>query len=144
TRAYDRTTAALGSEFAVLQDVPVEDIGRVNPLLGEAVDRLRAGTVIREAGYDGEYGVIRLFEDGELDRLTRGALLFEAPSLSRKRAPDKPIATAVVAPEAVPDLPGPVATADLTGILAALDPDQARAAAAVDGPLVVVAGPGSG
>lgn len=68
-RAYDRTTTALGSDFNVLQDVPVEDIGRVEPLLGEAIGRLRAGAVIRHAGYDGEYGVIRLFEDGELDRL---------------------------------------------------------------------------
>ncbi|MCC6209352.1 MAG: DNA helicase UvrD, partial [Gammaproteobacteria bacterium] len=74
-RAYDRTTAALGADFTVLEDAPVEDIARVNPLLGEAVNRLRAGTVIRQAGYDGEYGVIRLFEEGELDRLTRGALL---------------------------------------------------------------------
>jgi hypothetical protein len=70
-RAYDRTTAALGSDFAVLEEAPVEDIAKVNPLLGEAVDRLRAGAVIRQAGYDGEYGVIRLFEEGELDRLIR-------------------------------------------------------------------------
>ena len=82
----DRTTAALGADFTVLEDVPVEDIGRVNPLRGEAVGRLRAGTVIRQAGYDGEYGVIRLFEDGELDRLSRGDLLFDAPVHRRVRA----------------------------------------------------------
>jgi PHP family Zn ribbon phosphoesterase len=41
----------------VLQEAPVEDVAKVNPLLGEAVTRLRAGSVIRQAGYDGEYGV---------------------------------------------------------------------------------------
>ena len=47
---------------------------------------MRAGQVIREAGYDGEYGVIRLFEEGELKRLTAGGLLFDAPIVKRKKA----------------------------------------------------------
>src|SRR5262249_58751725 len=53
-------------------------------LLAEAIARLRAGRVIREAGYDGEYGVIRLFEDGELKRITSGGFLFEPPAVKRK------------------------------------------------------------
>ncbi|HVY16095.1 MAG TPA: endonuclease Q family protein, partial [Rhodopila sp.] len=60
--AYDRALAVLGPELSMLETTPVEDIAKVHPLLGEAVDRLRAGKVIRQAGYDGEYGVIRLFE----------------------------------------------------------------------------------
>ncbi len=149
-RAYDRTSAALGPDITVLEDAPVEDVARVNPLLGEAVRRLRAGAVIRQAGYDGEYGVIRLFEDGELDRLTRGALLFDAPAGKRTRARKKAAATVAETPEplaalvhAPPHRPS-VLTGVLTDVLAALDPDQARAAEAVDGPLVVMAGPGSG
>jgi uncharacterized protein (TIGR00375 family) len=144
TQAYDRTTARLGSDFTVLQDVPVEDIGRVNPLLGEAVNRLRAGTVIRQAGYDGQYGVIRLFEEGELDRLTQGGLLFDAPIQRRARARTRsaPAAAETQEPPAPP--PAAPASSGRSGVLAALDADQARAAEAVDGPLVVVAGPGSG
>src|SRR5262249_522464 len=88
-RAYDRTTAALGSDLSVLEAAPVEDIAKVNALLGEAVTRLRAGAVIRQAGYDGEYGVIRLFKEGELDRLTKGDLLFEAPTRRRVRVRNK-------------------------------------------------------
>ncbi|MGV9771481.1 endonuclease Q family protein [Streptosporangium sp. NPDC003464] len=76
-REIDRLTAALGPELAILEDVPVDDIRTRSPLLGEAVDRLRRGEVIREAGYDGEYGVIRLFEPGELERLSAAA----APAL---------------------------------------------------------------
>ncbi len=60
--------AALGPELSVLEEVPVEDLARADPLLAEAVARLRAGAVIRQPGYDGEYGVIRLFEAGEIAR----------------------------------------------------------------------------
>ncbi len=167
-RAYDRTTAALGSDLSVLEEVPVEDIAKVNALLGEAVARLRAGTVIRQAGYDGEYGVIRLFKEGELDRLMRGDLLFEAPTRRRVRVKNKAASEVTEAqeprdapfppyPPASPTHPSPTCGggvergvgegregASRTGVLAALDADQARAAAAADGPLIVMAGPGSG
>jgi DNA helicase II / ATP-dependent DNA helicase PcrA len=89
TQAYDRATAALGSELLVLEQVPVEDIARTAPLLGEAITRLRTGTVIRQAGYDGEYGVIRLFDDSELARFTKGELLFDAPVQRRRRAANR-------------------------------------------------------
>ena len=86
---YDRVVGALGPELSILGEVPVEDIARAeSSVLAEAIARLRAGKVIREAGYDGEYGVIQLFEDGELKRL--GGMLFEAPvreaSLRREAA----------------------------------------------------------
>jgi DNA helicase-2/ATP-dependent DNA helicase PcrA len=157
-RAYDRTTAALGSDLSVLEEAPVEDIAKVNALLGEAVARLRAGTVIRQAGYDGEYGVIRLFKEGELDRLTRGDLLFEAPTRRRVRVKNKATAEVIEAQEPR-DAPYPPSSRTLpsptcgegagegrerAGVLDALDADQARAAAAADGPLIVMAGPGSG
>jgi len=140
-RAYDRTTAALGSDFSVLEEVPIEDIVKINALLGEAVDRLRAGAVIRQAGYDGEYGVIRMFEEGELNRLTRGDLLFEAPLRRRARVKNKATPKVTEAQEPIA-APTPVSSGR-TGVLAALDPDQARAAEA-DGPLIIMAGPGSG
>jgi DNA helicase-2/ATP-dependent DNA helicase PcrA len=144
-RAYDRTSAALGPDYTVLQEAPVEDVAKVNPLLGEAVTRLRAGSVIRQAGYDGEYGVIRLFEDGELDRLTRGALLFDDAPASKRTRTKKKAAAPVPETEAPSPAPAPMpAPSDRTGVLAALDADQARAAEAVDGPLIVIAGPGSG
>ncbi|WP_433247091.1 endonuclease Q family protein [Streptosporangium sp. CA-135522] len=57
----DRLTAVLGSELAILEDLPISDIAAGSPPLAEAVDRLRRGEVIRDSGYDGEYGTIRLF-----------------------------------------------------------------------------------
>lgn len=142
--AYDGAIASLGPELALLGELPVEEIARANALLGEAVTRLRAGTVIRQPGYDGEYGVIRLFEEGELSRLTQGALLFDAPLHRRARAP-KPQAAAPAPAEATPSAtPAAPEANGRRGILAALDADQARAAAMIEGAVTVIAGPGSG
>jgi DNA helicase-2/ATP-dependent DNA helicase PcrA len=144
THAYDRTTAVLGPELSLLAEVPIEDISRTDSLLGEAVERLRSGTVIREAGYDGEYGVIRLFREGELDLRLRGDLLFDAP-LRKKTKPVRVAASKAATTEAPAATAVHVSAASRrTGILAALDEDQANAAAMIDGPLVVIAGPGSG
>jgi uncharacterized protein (TIGR00375 family) len=161
-RIYSRLLAALGSELSILQSVPLEDIARADSsLVAEAVARLRAGQVIRDAGYDGEYGVIRLFQDDELRRHTNGGLLFEGLNLS---PPPKRGTSAPQAPGGGPSAsaatidPLPTAAwsispfqreeknkiAATTGILASLDDDQRAAAAIVDGPLVIVAGPGSG
>ncbi|PWL80609.1 AAA family ATPase [Candidatus Gastranaerophilales bacterium] len=63
---YERLIHQFGSELAILQDIPTDEISKASTLLGEGISRLREGKVIKHAGYDGEYGVIRLFEDGEL------------------------------------------------------------------------------
>ncbi|WP_035735932.1 endonuclease Q family protein [Glycomyces arizonensis] len=63
----DRLTAELGPELAILESIPTGDIEPHSAPLAEAVARLREGKVIREAGFDGEFGTIRLFEPGELD-----------------------------------------------------------------------------
>ncbi|MCG2616017.1 endonuclease Q family protein [Terrimonas sp. NA20] len=60
-KAYADTVGSFGNEFDLLQIVPVGDIHRYNPLLAEAIRRMRAGEVIRKAGYDGVYGKINLF-----------------------------------------------------------------------------------
>jgi uncharacterized protein (TIGR00375 family) len=143
SHTYDRTIAVLGPELALLEELAVEDVAKVHPLLGEAVTRLRSGAVIRQAGYDGEYGVIRLFEDSEIDRLAGNRMLFDAPLSSRaRRAKPKAKETPVDEP-APPEAPA-MQPSERSGVLAGLDPDQARAAEAVDGPLMVIAGPGSG
>lgn len=65
TVAYAKTLARFGSEFQVLLYTPVEEICSFSQVLGEAVRRIRSGMVIRTPGYDGEFGVIRVFDKGE-------------------------------------------------------------------------------
>ena len=153
-RSYDHAIAKLGAELSILQSVPVEDIAHAgSAILAEAITRLRTGHVIRDAGYDGEYGVIRLFEENELKRLTSGALLFDAPMSKRK--PAGAVRPAAPSPAAQEDAPVKSArpllrivsdrtSTTASGILAQLDEDQRAAAGIVDGPLLMVAGPGSG
>ena len=73
--------STLGPELFILQTAPIDTIKRAGfVLMAEAIKRMREGHVIREAGYDGEYGVIRLFKDREL----------KARPPKRAAAPDKP------------------------------------------------------
>ena len=79
-----RLVAALGPELAILRDVPTDDISRVGgALLGEAVSRLRRGEVTAEAGYDGEYGVVRLLRPGEVKRPATVPVLFDGGGPAR-------------------------------------------------------------
>ena len=151
-RGYEKLIGSLGAELAILETVPIEDIRRTeSSLLAEAIQRLRAGQVIRDAGYDGEYGVIRLFERTELRRLTAGGVLFDVPDALRREAPAPEVIPPNIPEDPVPArqrggkrAPSPNATQSPSPILAALDDDQRAAAGCVDGPLMIIAGPGSG
>ena len=166
-----RLVAALGPELAILLAVPPAELSRAGgSLLAEAITRLRAGAAHKEAGYDGEYGVIRLFGPGELDRGT--AALFDMaaglPGRRRSRAPPAgppagpPGGRRGTGPEGAPapggaedqpgqdgEAPGGVADGSSPGaapggsLLDRLDPQQ-RAAAAAAAPLMIIAGPGTG
>lgn len=78
TRAYDELVGKLGPELPLLMDVPLRKVSKVgSSQLAEAIRRLRAGRVSVEPGYDGLYGTVRLFSDGELPSRQRGPALFE-------------------------------------------------------------------
>ena len=149
-RNYERLLSSLGAELSILEQVPVEDIARAeSSLLAEGIARLRAGKVIRDAGYDGEYGVIRLFEPSELRRHTAGGLLFDLPKAGvRDQASDigaQPPATAHAAKQQH-------SRASRRGLRPASRPPallrasirSVRRCAVVHGPLLIIAGPGSG
>ncbi len=71
TQQYTRVVSRFGSEFTLLKQTPVADIRRFHPLLGEAIHRMREGQVIRQPGYDGVFGSIRLFKEGEKQAFTQ-------------------------------------------------------------------------
>lgn len=62
-----------GPELAVLRTVPEKDLARFFPPLGEAIGRMRRGEVQLQGGFDGEYGVVRMFTDKERREVIRGA-----------------------------------------------------------------------
>jgi len=60
---YFRLVQALGSEFAVLLDVPLGEVSRhTRPRVAEALRRVREGRVVIRPGYDGVFGEIHIFE----------------------------------------------------------------------------------
>lgn len=63
---FFRLIAALGNEFYILLDVPLEKIAAVaDPLVVEGIRRMRAGTIHIEPGYDGAFGVVEVFSEDE-------------------------------------------------------------------------------
>jgi DNA helicase II / ATP-dependent DNA helicase PcrA len=143
--AVAQLSARLGPEIDILERLPLEDLRRgAEPLLAEAVGRLRAGEVHREAGYDGEYGVIRLFAPGELERRTTIAPLFAMPAMPTMPEPSPPSnrAAAPLPASLTPLEPQPAT--DPASPPSPLDPEQEAAAATLEGPLLLIAGPGTG
>jgi DNA helicase II / ATP-dependent DNA helicase PcrA len=138
-----------GPELSILGEVPLSDLAAGAPsIVAEAIGRLRRGDVRREAGYDGVYGTIRLFDPGEL----AGAALFDLPRTTRKRR-----AAAVGVPAQTPRSgqepdanDGAAGSAEAAGSgsgspsRGALDPEQHAIVTHDGGPLLVVAGPGAG
>lgn len=65
---YRNMIESLGNEFSILREVPLEDIRHgFGTRVAEGIRRLRTGQVKRLPGFDGEYGIIRLFDAGELE-----------------------------------------------------------------------------
>ena len=159
-----------GPELSILGEVPLSDLAAGAPsIVAEAIGRLRRGDVRREAGYDGVYGTIRLFDPGEL----AGAALFDLPRASRKpRAAGSGAAGSGAAGSAGAGSAG-VSAETPTGaeehgsdrgpdhgsghglddgsagsatrsVSSTLDPEQHAIVTHDGGPLLVVAGPGAG
>ncbi|XYI03049.1 UvrD-helicase domain-containing protein [Sorangium sp. So ce1128] len=90
-RSYDAVLSRVGPELFLLGDAPLEDIERAGtPLLSEAIARMREGRVIRDAGYDGEYGAIRVFQPDELKQRRGGGLLFQEEPATPEQPASRP------------------------------------------------------
>ncbi|PJB35196.1 MAG: hypothetical protein CO107_11265 [Deltaproteobacteria bacterium CG_4_9_14_3_um_filter_51_14] len=64
---YEKMLTEMGPELEILLYHPIESIcSRLGPILAEAISRMRANRVIKEEGYDGKFGKIRLFENGDI------------------------------------------------------------------------------
>ncbi len=71
TQAFQQSISAFGNEFNLLNEAPVEDIQKQSgPILAEAIRRMRNQEVKPVSGYDGLYGVIKIFNEGELKQLS--------------------------------------------------------------------------
>ena len=77
---YQTAVNELGPEFDILHCLPVQEIERIGiPLLAEAINRVRQQQVSILPGYDGEYGTINIFDIDERERLKGQKSLFTVP-----------------------------------------------------------------
>ncbi|MFP7755648.1 UvrD-helicase domain-containing protein [Thermodesulfobacteriota bacterium B35] len=133
--AYGRLISAFGSEFDLLLRTPVDDIAAgASPMLAEAVRRVRENRVIRRPGFDGEFGVIRVFSDEERrgfgGQLSLFGVIAAKPRRKKKRAaPVFPVKKKQPPEQAASPTP---------------DPEQEAAVTAPEGHVIVTAGPGAG
>jgi uncharacterized protein (TIGR00375 family) len=167
--AYGAIVAKAGSEFSVLMDrseAELESMGSggvAGELLAEAIGRMRSGRVSIEPGYDGEYGVIRVFAPGKKIEAHPEAGLFGADDEDWAETPAEasPQPSAVKASR-TKRRPSPNANQGrgsgarhrsdgATATDAAreprpfkLDPEQERVLGHPGGPALVIAGPGTG
>lgn len=138
-QAYQQAISAFGNEFTLLETVPVDDIKRYSdPILAEAVRRMRSQEVNPQPGFDGVYGVIRIFREGELAKLSGQLHLFGGMTPVRPQKTDH-----------TPVLSGAdnVHTAEEPAVLfktAGLNEAQQQVKESVTGAVLVKAGPGTG
>ena len=125
----------LGPEFSILREKSPEEIEHAGGfLMGEAIRRLRSGQVIRRGGYDGEYGVISVFQPGERETLLGQTSLLSPITFSpvKKKAAQKKTEDPQIEKETATDgdfLP---------------NPEQEEAIHAEETTVAVIAGPGTG
>lgn len=75
---FKQTISSFGNEFTLLRETPIEDIERKSGfVIAEAIRRMRAGEVSPQDGYDGKYGVVKIFKEGEPKQLTGQMSLFD-------------------------------------------------------------------
>lgn len=74
---YKNLIEKIGSEFKVLVDAPLSELEQATtPEVVEGIMRVREGRLHIEPGYDGEYGKVKIFEEGERESLSKQSALF--------------------------------------------------------------------
>ncbi len=155
TKEYHRLINGLGSEFYILLDAsPAELQEAGGEVLAEGIGRLRSGNVIIEEGYDGEFGRVKVFKEGEARSFSGGGLFGGAAAPAAADAPSsvtfniaefkelhRAMALQQEGPRVLFDLPEGAAGQALTK---GLTEEQRAGIEHGEGPCMVIAGPGTG
>lgn len=63
---YKKLVTALDGEIKVLTKISIEDIAKISgPKVAEGVGKVRKGQLVIDPGYDGVYGVVKIWREGE-------------------------------------------------------------------------------
>ncbi|MCK4400782.1 UvrD-helicase domain-containing protein [bacterium] len=76
--AYNTLLQKAGTELDLLLNLPVKEVERAsNSLLAEAIRRMRNRQVYVKEGFDGEFGKVKVFQEGEKESFGSQDLLFK-------------------------------------------------------------------
>ena len=143
-RNYRTLLECLGSELNILHYLDRETIESAGvPLLAEAIFRMRGNRVSFSPGYDGLFGSVRIFGDGERNRLLGQRRLFSGFDKALERVDINESSNSCNVTESSmrstvqePDEPFEAAIC--------LNEEQRQAVDHADGSLLIIAGPGTG
>jgi len=155
-KVYRQLLQRLGPELAILTRVPLEEIEHEGgKVLVEGIRRVRRAEVRVEAGYDGEFGIVRIFRPDERAELEGQRTLAGMPP--QEAGPDKIIKRPKSGKKegaSLFDVMDDVSSAPLfsrkrSSLWSAehmehLNPEQAQAVLSSGGPVLIIAGPGTG
>jgi len=148
----------LGSELNILLDVPLADLEKLGgSLLSEGIRKVRDEEVSIAAGFDGEFGTIKLFDESERKDFSKQLVFFE-DQLKKKVQPQQTnkVATGSFSKNQqtkptlkIQDQSREVGYStqpahEQQGILAGLNEQQKETATAKENRLLITAGPGTG
>ncbi len=154
----------LGPELEILHNASISNIDKAGiPLLGEAIKRMREKKVHLYPGYDGEFGKVRAFTQKEREELSPQRPLFIMPDtcpdlksdglkqdakkrLKKNQNKDSPKRSGTIGNKKPQNLPKQKTERKKTkvSILEGLNAEQEKAVKHKQGPLLIVAGPGTG
>lgn len=136
---YQEIIGKLGPELMILWAAPLEAVARCAPeIIVEGLARVRRGELHINAGYDGEYGTVKLFTEAERHHFSGQQALLPVERVKargRKPGSSQPTRTRTrVASDEKPEEPPPPE----------LNEEQKAAVAELERAVIVKAGPGTG
>lgn len=151
-QVYGSLIQKLGSEFEILLYKDIEAIHAAGgPVLAEAIRRMRSGQILIREGYDGEYGVIKVFRPGEANRYEAGEKLFIESATQGETIPKRKLLNFdlaeyrdLIEQNYTLDAPEESVEEASGDWLASFNTEQKQAVMHHTGPALVLAGPGTG
>jgi DNA helicase-2/ATP-dependent DNA helicase PcrA len=152
-QSYRTVIHKLGPEFDILHKLDSALIEKAGiPLLSEAIQRMRQKKIRVIPGYDGEYGRVKIFDNQERQQLMGQKLMFSFPL--KDTCIQTETGLGLLTPEAsqldftqskkIRQISPALSKSESSGILMGLNSEQRRAVEHPGGPLLMIAGPGTG